>query len=245
MDLTNGWNFDRDDHKKLAWKRVKEDAPYLLIGSPPCTYFSVLQELNKAVHGKKPGWQQKFDIEGEKAIKHVEFCCALYKFQIQSGRHLLHEHPWTARSWKLKCVDDLLKHPAVNLSQGHMCQFRMMSHVDRPGGEMGLVKKPTGFMTSSKHIAIELDKKCDGGHAHVPLMGGRAAAAQVYPDMLCKAICRGVVIQKKFDKSNTVTTGKLSYIGLKKFVRHICDLQGSSANMVERILSTSLSDGNT
>ena len=27
MDLTNGWNFDRDDHKKLAWKRVKEEAP--------------------------------------------------------------------------------------------------------------------------------------------------------------------------------------------------------------------------
>ncbi len=115
------------------------------------------------MHGKKPGWQEKFDKETEKAIKHVEFCCALYKFQFQNGRHFLHEHPWTARSWKLKCVDDLIRHPAVNLSQGHMCQFRMMSHVDRPGGEMGLVKKPTGFMTSSKHIAIELDKRCDGG----------------------------------------------------------------------------------
>ena len=44
---------------------------------------------------------------------------------------------------------------------------------------MGLVKKPTGFMTSSKCIAKELDKKCDGGHSHVPLMAGRAAAAQV------------------------------------------------------------------
>ena len=125
MDLTNGWNFVRDDHKTLAWKRLKEEAPYLLIGSPPCTYFSVLQELNKAVHGKKPGWQAKFDIEKQKAIKHVEFCCALYKFQIQNGRHFLHEHPWTARSWKLKCVDDLANHPAVRLVQGHMCQFRI------------------------------------------------------------------------------------------------------------------------
>ena len=106
---------------------------------------------------------------------------------------------------------------------------------------MGLVKKPTGFMTSSRHIANELDKSCDGGHAHVPLMAGRAAAAQVYPDMLCEAICRGVVKQKKFDFSNPVATGKLSYIGLKKFVRHICDLQGSSANTVEQVLSTSLS----
>ena len=58
---------------------------------------------------------------------------------------------------------------------------------------MGLVKKPTVFTTSSKCLAEELNKKCDGGHDHVPLMAGRAAAAQVYPDMLYEAICRGVV----------------------------------------------------
>ena len=52
---------------------------------------------------------------------------------------------------------------------------------------MGLVKEPTGFMTSSKHIANELDNRFDGGHAHVPLMAGRAAAAQVYPNMLSAA----------------------------------------------------------
>ena len=137
MDPTNGWDFEQDDHKRLAWKRVKEEVPYLLIGSPPCTYFSVLQGLNKAVHGSKPGWLEKFNRETEKAMKHVEFCSALYKYQVQQGRHLLHEHPWTARSWKLKCVDELLRHPVVNIVQGHMCQLRMMSHVDRPGGEMG------------------------------------------------------------------------------------------------------------
>jgi len=124
-----------------------------------------------------------------------------------------------------------------------MCQFRMMLHVARPGGELGLVKKPTGFMTSSKCIATELDKKCDGGHSHVLLVAGRVSAAQVYPDMLCEAICRGVVNQKKFDKSNLVITGKLSYMGLKKFVRHVCELQGSSTDLVEKILSTSLSEG--
>ena len=61
MDLTNGWDFEREDHKRLAWKRVRGEAPYLPIGSPPCTCFSVLQELNKAVHGSKLGWTEKFD----------------------------------------------------------------------------------------------------------------------------------------------------------------------------------------
>ena len=189
MDLTNGWDFEREDHKRLAWKRVREEAPYLLIGSPPCTHFSVIQELNKAVHGNKPGWTEKFDRETKKAITYVEFCCASYKFQIQQCRHLLHEHPWIAGSWKCPCVAELLRHPAVDIAQGHMCLFRMMSHIERQEGDIRLVKKPTGFMTSSKCLIDEFNKKCDGGHHHVPLMAGRAAAAQVYPEMLSESIC--------------------------------------------------------
>ena len=34
------------------------------------------------MHGDKLGWQEKFDIETGKAIKHVEFCCALYRYQV-------------------------------------------------------------------------------------------------------------------------------------------------------------------
>ena len=41
-----------------AWAKVKEEAPVLLIGSPPCTYFSVLQELNKRCTEISPaGWR--------------------------------------------------------------------------------------------------------------------------------------------------------------------------------------------
>ena len=108
---------------------------------------------------------------------------------------------------------------------------------------MGLVKKPTGFMPRSQFLLRELDKKRPGDHEHVPLMGGRAAGAQVYPDMLCEAICRGVVQQKKHDQSGLATTGKWSYVEPKSFVRHICDLQGSSSNAIEQILSTSLVEG--
>ena len=79
MDLTTGWDFNREDHKISAWKTIKEEAPYMLIGSPPCTYFSMVQELNIAVHGDKPEWMAKFTAEKEKAKKHVAFCCKLYE----------------------------------------------------------------------------------------------------------------------------------------------------------------------
>ena len=122
-------------------------------------------------------------------------------------------------------ADGLLQHPSVNLVQGHMCQFRMTSHIEQRGGEEGLVKKSTGFTSNSKFILEELDKKCPGGHEHVPLVAGRAAGAAIYPQMLCEAICRGVARQKKYDQSGLVTTGKMIYTGLKSFVRHVCDLR--------------------
>ena len=52
---------------------------------------------------------------------------------------------------------------AVGIVQGHMCQLRMASHVEHRGGEVGLVKKPTGFINSSQIILDQLDKKCPGG----------------------------------------------------------------------------------
>ena len=36
-----------------------------------------------------------------------------------------------------------------------------------------------------------------GGHRHQPLLGGRAAAAAIYPPQLCKAILRGAEAQRR------------------------------------------------
>ena len=113
---------------------------------PPCTYFSMLQELNVAVHGHKPEWMARFDAEKRKAKIHVEFCCTLYQEQLRQGRHdFLHEHPWSARSWGLPCIQQLMSHPTVEIVQGHMCRFRMTTHIESKNGPRGLVKKPTVF----------------------------------------------------------------------------------------------------
>ena len=245
FDLTNGWDFCREDHKRLAWSKIREESPYLLIGSPPCTYFSMLQELNIAVHGHKPEWMAKFEEEKRKAITHIEFCCSLYRYQIEQGRHFLHEHPWSARSWGLECVEKLLEHPSVEVVQGHMCRFRMTTHIETKGGEKGLVKKPTGFMSSSRFIRQELGKTCNGDHAHVPLVGGRAAGAQIYPPLLCEAICRGVYKQQQDDASEIVSTGAMSMEEVRSYANHICSLQAVSSDGIRRVLSIDEKDGNT
>ncbi len=66
-------------------------------------------------------------------------------------------------------------------------------------GEWKPVMKPTRFMTNSREIARKLQKQCDGSHEHVPLEGGRAKMAQVYPDELCRKICHGLMMQLEQD----------------------------------------------
>ena len=67
----------------------------MIIGSPECTPFSNIQNLNKARRSAE-------DIENEKAEAriHLAWCCKLYRAQIERGAYFLHEHPKLARSWK-------------------------------------------------------------------------------------------------------------------------------------------------
>ena len=81
----------------------------------------------------------------------------------------------------------------------HMCQFGMKS-VDEDGATR-IVKKLARFASNSRCILDELERRCDGGHNHAQLLGGRASACQVYPDMLCKAVCKGLRTQMLTDKA--------------------------------------------
>ena len=79
LDLTNGYDFDLEADRKRCWKIVKEDKPYMLIGSPPCTLFSLLLELTKARFKDDPVWMAKFKFALEKTQRHAECCTCLYR----------------------------------------------------------------------------------------------------------------------------------------------------------------------
>jgi hypothetical protein len=93
LDLTNGFDFDTASDRKRAWDIVHRDEPLLLIGSPPCTYFSVLKESNKHLNRDNPVWIRRVDEHLAKATRHVRFCAALYKHQSRCTRYFLHELP--------------------------------------------------------------------------------------------------------------------------------------------------------
>ena len=128
FDLTNGWDFTKDEHKNKAWQRVKEEDPMLIIGFPPCTLFSALYNLVINQHKHDERWLAEYELALEQAKEHVAFCCALYKYQLGRGKHDLHEHPWSASSWKLEQIQELLRDPRTTLVKADMCRFGMETH---------------------------------------------------------------------------------------------------------------------
>ena len=90
MDLTTGWDFNREDHRLKAEQYIDEHMPLAVIGSPPCTPFSQLQNLNPDTPDSRRKWKE--------GVEHMKFVIRLYRKQIDGGRAFLHEHLAHAKS---------------------------------------------------------------------------------------------------------------------------------------------------
>ena len=114
------WDFSKPECRKAAEELLDQEQPLLLIGSPMCKAFSVLQQLN-ARRVDPAVVRQRV----EEATEHIKFCVKLYWKQLRAGRFFLHEHPEQAKSWAIKELKELMEDPEVVRVMGHMCQEGM------------------------------------------------------------------------------------------------------------------------
>ena len=224
--MVTGWDFSKYEHRRQALDIMRKDKPWLVVGSPPCTVFSMIQHLN--MHIQNEDWREKFEIRKAQAIKHLRFCSVLYRLQSAEGRYFLHEHPHGASSWDLDIMKNLEKLLGAVKVRADQCEYGLTTSVK---GEVRPAKKPTSFLTNSRFIGEELSRTCSGDNSHFSLMEGRAAKAAEYPPELCKSICRGIVRQKEFDmlcllSSNSMTTEDLEQLIQKSgYPKHWVDRQ--------------------
>ena len=106
FDLRHGWDLAKEDVRRECW-RLLEASSWVVIGSPPCTSFSILQQMNP------DRGTEEFNKTMKQAIEHVDFCCAVFQWQCDQGRFFLFEQPASASSWKLKPVRDLMQRKGV------------------------------------------------------------------------------------------------------------------------------------
>ena len=77
FDLRDGFDLSDERTQARVIQRINTTKPGLVIGSPPCTWFSGLMVLNIAING--PEWKIKYDREKEKAVKHIKCCLKIFQ----------------------------------------------------------------------------------------------------------------------------------------------------------------------
>ena len=146
------WDFDKLEMRNRAARKVLSDKPTLLIGSPLCTAFSQMNNLN---------YPKMDPMEVERRLaygrRHLEFCTRLYDIQWRSGRYVLHEHPAEADPWHEQCINRLLRKHGVIRVNGDLCQYGLTT---KAGGNVGPARERTGFLTNSPCVAQQLSKRC-------------------------------------------------------------------------------------
>ena len=202
FDLRTGYDLSDPQVQARVIKYMQKEKPKLVIGSPPCTLFSRLQQLNLHVHG--PEWAAEFAKRRIKAAEHISFCLKLFRLQRNRGDYFLFEHPESADSWQLPEVVEFLSSEGVMTTAVGQCMYGLTTRGPSPAeGELP-AKKPTKFASNSWFIIQQLQTRCDGSHKHQPFVGGRAAKAAEYPDELCSAFCSGLAGQLAYDRSHRV-----------------------------------------
>ncbi len=142
--ITDGRLWDVDDvvMRDRARKRLLDERPMLLVGSPMCTAFSTWQRINNKI-------RDPVTVAGElrTAKQHLEFCVELYRIQVQGGRYFVHEHPAYASSWQTEIMESIMKDDGVTKATCDQCQYGGADESGNP------VKKPTSFMTNAPELA--------------------------------------------------------------------------------------------
>ena len=177
IDLSTGYDLSKPEDRDRVRAELKQRRPRLLVTSPPCTKFSMLQNLRSD--------QLQLLRELGPAIQHVDFSIELLEDQIDRGDHGLHEHPDTATSWDLPRVRKFLENDEVILIKGDQCRFGLKI-------KGRLSRKSTLFATTCDTIAVNL-QLCNCSEPHQPLVNGLPRQAQEYPPALVKAIVDGLI----------------------------------------------------
>ena len=123
LDLTTAdpktgkrWDLSQFDVQERVRQLIRKTEPYCIIGSPPCTPFSPLQEISRK---KRDAKVMAEELRRGKA--HVRFCLGLYSMQLKAKRHFMHEHPERSTAWNMPEVVEFLMRPEVDSVTLHMC----------------------------------------------------------------------------------------------------------------------------
>ena len=145
----------RLEMRAKAERRIDEQKPSLLIGTPMCTPWSAWQHLNDK---RRP--PEVVMSEKDAGRLHLRWMCRLYRKQHFRGGYFLHEHPAQATGWQEPCLQEVLALSGVRRITADQCRHGQQTEQGEP------VRKPTGFMSNCPYVLARLDHRCVGRNGY-------------------------------------------------------------------------------
>ena len=190
VDIKNGWDVFRLDHRKYVESVVDREQPYLLAIGFPCGPWSPWQRMNQ--DKEHVNWQRQKWLPILKWLQQL-----VLKHRRRGGKTLL-ENPWMSEAWNTKELkkinyDNIGDEDDYEVLRVDLCQFGLK---DKENGMPHL--KPTAVGTDSPGIKKKMrNKRCHRDHDHQALEGSnrfgrRTLQAAQWTTRFCKTILEGI-----------------------------------------------------
>ena len=188
FDIVLGNNILKPEVRHEVRDHLKTSRPGLVIVSPPCTLYSIMQNMNKH-HYENPDKHAEYVRRQLEARVLLNFGVEVCETVANYGGSYLFEHPWTSKAWAEPRLRRLLEREETMIAKNDQCMFKLVS-------SRGIRhKKPTGWMTNHEGIARALNITCDGSHDHEHVLGSgpggsKSVLAQEYPQELVDTVLK-------------------------------------------------------
>ena len=118
-DSRPSWDCNLQSDRERAAALIDSCKPYLLVLSPECRMYSIMQNLN--LHRRDPA---SVAVQQLEADQHMDFCALLMRQQARHGRKFLLEQPSSASSWQLAALRSVMDSvPNTVLISFPQCRF--------------------------------------------------------------------------------------------------------------------------
>ena len=186
FDLVTNWDLNDTRQQNEVKKYFRKFKPLVAIMGPTCKPFGKLANYN--YWHNYEAWLKSY----QEAAPHGRFCGELALLQDDGNRYFICEQPkdswlFTEQPWPIVMNRN-------NTTQVIFDQCRVGLRTK----EGLLAMKPT-VLVSNSEILLEpfRNLRCTGNHEHGHLIGGRAAAAQVWTWELANRLVEGVIRLKR------------------------------------------------
>ena len=176
-DISTFWG------RAQSWGELQHWSPKVLVASPPCTWFSTLQNINQRHYTEEDRTHR--DKQAMSLLSFAVSCC---KSQYDAGRGFIFEHPWKATSWQRQPLVELAGLDGVGSIDFDQCCTGLVG----PNGQP--IKKRTKLLTNIPPVLLRFSQhQCSCSMKHLRIEGAcrgipLARYCQVYTTVLCDEI---------------------------------------------------------